>query len=273
MLHSTKKEALPTWYIDTVHVTTLNLNGLRSAIQKDLSGWMKKNEPDVLLMQEVRAFPHPEFFAEMGHLTHWHAAEKPGYSGVAVASKLAPKSVKYGMDRPEFDVEGRVLTVEFDRLIVVSAYVPSGSSGETRQAFKYQFMDVFFDYTRDLIAGLDGRQLIVAGDFNIAHHPIDLKNWKANQKNSGFLPEERAWLSRYLDLGLIDTHRRMLGETAEYTWWSNRGQAYANNVGWRLDYQFSTPLLAEKAHFYHTDRENRLSDHAAVSMKYQFPLT
>ncbi|MFC5598077.1 exodeoxyribonuclease III [Deinococcus cellulosilyticus] len=256
-----------------MHVTTLNLNGLRSAIQKDLSGWITRNDPDILLMQEVRAFPHPEFFDELGYQAHWHAAEKPGYSGVAVASKISPRSVKYGMDRPEFDVEGRVLTVEFDHLTVVSAYVPSGSSGEVRQAFKYRFMDVFFEYTRELLAGLGDRQLIVAGDFNIAHHPIDLKNWKANQKNSGFLPEERAWLTRYLELGLLDTHRRRLGETAEYTWWSNRGQAFANNVGWRLDYQFSTPMLAEKAHFHHTDRENRLSDHAAVSMKYQFPLT
>ncbi|GGJ40692.1 exodeoxyribonuclease III [Deinococcus roseus] len=254
-----------------MHVTTLNLNGLRSAIQKDLSGWIGKNEPDVLLMQEVRAFPHPEFFDDLGYQTHWHVAERPGYSGVALASKVAPRKVTQGMGFPDFDIEGRVLTVEFDALSVVSAYVPSGSSGEIRQAFKYQFMEVFFGYVRDLIAGLEGRELLIAGDFNICHHPIDLKNWRANQKNSGFLPEEREWLTRFLELGLVDTHRKLLGGQAEYTWWSNRGHAYANNVGWRLDYQFTTPALAEKAHFYHTDRENRLSDHAAVSVKYQFP--
>ncbi|WP_245618286.1 exodeoxyribonuclease III [Deinococcus misasensis] len=256
-----------------MHVTTFNLNGLRSAIQKDLSGWISKNEPDLLLMQEVRAFPHPEFFGDLGYQTFWHCAERPGYSGVAIASRTPPLAITCGMEKPDFDFEGRVLTVEFETLKVVSVYVPSGSSGDTRQAFKYQFLDAFHQFTRDLIANLDGKELIVAGDFNIAHQAVDLKNWRSNQKNSGFLPEERLWLSQYLDLGLIDIHRKRLGETAEYTWWSNRGNAYANDVGWRLDYQFCTPNLAEKAFFHHTDRENRLSDHAAFSVKYQFPLT
>nr|WP_221276949.1 exodeoxyribonuclease III [Deinobacterium chartae] len=243
----------------------MNLNGLRSATSKGLLAWLQRESPDVLLLQEVRAEPQPLLFETLGYHSVWFPAERPGYSGVAVLSREEPLEVVRGLGWEEFDLEGRWLHLRFRDFDVASLYVPSGSSGEARQTFKYRFLDALAEHVRRL---LDGRELIIGGDYNIAHREIDLRNWRSNQKNSGFLPEERAWMTQFLDLGLADVHRGLLGERAEYTWWSNRGQAYANDVGWRLDYQLATPGLHSCAVEHAVDRPARLSDHAPLRIRY-----
>lgn len=243
-----------------MNVTTLNLNGIRSAVRKD---WLQAFEawnPDICLLQEVRAEPAPQLFE--GYHSYWHPAEKAGYSGVAIVSKQAAQEVRYGMGIAEFDVEGRVLYADYGPYGVLSVYVPSGSSSDSRLDYKMAFHEALSDYTRSLLH----KPLLVGGDFNVAHRAIDLKNWRGNLKNSGFLPQERAWLDAYLALGLRDSHRSLLGDAAEYTWWSNRGQAYTNNVGWRIDYLLATAHFVPKQH--QVLRTPRFSDHAPLTVWY-----
>nr|WP_245557571.1 exodeoxyribonuclease III [Deinococcus peraridilitoris] len=237
----------------------MNVNGLRSALRKGLLDWLEREQSDVVLLQEVRADPHPEVFAPLGYFSSWSPAQKAGYSGVAVLSRRAPDAVEVGVLHDAYDAEGRVLLTRFGPLQVVSVYVPSGSSGEARQQFKEEFLKHFHAWTRERLAR---GPMLLGGDLNIAHQNIDLKNWRSNQKNSGFLPQERRWLTEYLALGLRDTHRDSLGERAEYTWWSNRGNAYSNDVGWRLDYLLSGGLTLGNVR---ADREARLSDHAPLT--------
>jgi exodeoxyribonuclease-3 len=191
-----------------------------------------------------------------------------------VYTRTAPSDVITGLGVPEFDDEGRYVELRFDKpgrkMSVISCYFPSGSSGEERQAAKYRFLDVIYPHLLQLKGD---REFILVGDVNIAHQEIDLKNWKGNRKNSGFLPEERAWLSRlFEEAGLIDVFRRLNDKAEQYTWWSNRGQAWAKNVGWRLDYHLATPALAEQAHREHIHLEPRFSDHAPLTIDYQFKL-
>lgn len=244
-----------------VTVTTLNACGLRSALRRGLLEWLRAHQPDVLLLQETRCEPLPEAFAELGYHPRWHPAARKGYSGVAILSRRAPDRVTLGLGHPEFDAEGRVLSAHFGPLTVVSAYFPSGSSGPERQAVKERFMAEFLDWSA---ARLAEGPLLIGGDLNVAHSERDLKNWRANQKNSGFLPHERAWLSDLLALGLRDSHRAQLGEASEYTWWSQRGAAYANDVGWRLDYLLCAGLESRRVW---VDRAARLSDHAPVTVE------
>jgi len=204
---------------------------------------------------------------------HFHLAEKKGYSGVGIYSRRAPTQVIAGYGSAEFDAEGRYLEARFDtparKFSIISCYFPSGSSGPDRQQAKYRFLDGFYPALERLVKS--GREFILCGDINIAHREIDLKNWKSNQKNSGFLPEERAWLTRVLDeLGLVDVYRRLRpAATGEaYTWWSNRGQAWANNVGWRLDCHLATPATAALARAESIYKAQRFSDHAPITIDY-----
>ena len=215
-------------------------------------------------------------FERVGDLDgHFHFAEKKGYSGVGMYTKRAPSDVRIGFGCDEFDAEGRYVETRYDtsklKFSVISCYFPSGSSGEERQAAKYRFLERIFPHLVSLRN--EGREYILVGDINIAHHEIDLKNWKGNQKNSGFLPEERAWLTKLItEGGLVDVFRRLNDKAEQYTWWSNRGQAWAKNVGWRLDYHLATPGIAAKARKEHIYLEKRFSDHAPVVIDYDFAL-
>lgn len=247
-------------------VTTLNLNGLRAARRKGLDGWLAQHQPDVLLLQEVRAPAMPAVFAELGYASAWLPARKAGYSGVALACRqpLQLEDVWLGMGHTDMDAEGRLIAARIAGVRFVSVYLPSGTSGPERQGFKDRLL---LDYqvwvTRQLT---QGEPLVIGGDYNIAHNEIDLKNWRANRQNSGFLPHERDWMTAHLASGLSDIHRLHLKEQAEYTWWSNRGQAYANDTGWRIDYLLTAGVSAQKVW---VDRAARLSDHAPLSARIQ----
>jgi exodeoxyribonuclease-3 len=204
---------------------------------------------------------------------YFHHAEKKGYSGVGLYCRREPDRVAAGVGYREADSEGRYLRADFGKLSIISVYLPSGSSGAHRQASKFRFMDHFFPHLKKLAA--EGREVLLCGDWNIAHQEIDLKNWRSNQKNSGFLPEERAWLGRVLDdLGWVDVYRRLHPATTgeAYTWWSNRGQAWAKNVGWRIDYHIATPKLAASAKRAAIFKTQRFSDHAPLTIEYDYPL-
>lgn len=258
-----------------VRVSTLNLNGIRSAWKKGAAEWLSATRPDLLCVQELKAQAADladDMRCVAGLSGHFAYAQKKGYSGVGLYSRLPPNRVIDRLGVEEFDAEGRYVQADFDQLRVVSLYLPSGSSSEERQLAKFRFMEAFLAHLRVLIA--DPLPVLVCGDWNIAHRECDLKNWKSNQKNSGFLPEERAWFGRVLDeLGWVDVYRnRYPDATGEgYTWWSNRGQAWANNVGWRIDYQLASPALAAAAREAQVYRGERFSDHAPLTVDYDIP--
>lgn len=243
--------------VSALKVVTFNVNGLRSALRKGLLDWVQTEQPDVLLLQEVRADPMPD--ALPGYHSAWFAAQKAGYSGVAILSRLPLEDVQLGMPHTEMDAEGRVISARIAGVRFVSVYLPSGSSGEVRQGFKDRILADYQAWVSKLLAS--GEPLVIGGDYNIAHREIDLKNWRGNQKNSGFLPHEREWMTAHLSGGLTDTHRLSLGTEAEYTWWSNRANAYANNVGWRIDYLLAAGVTVRGVR---SDRSVRLSDHAPL---------
>ena len=259
-------------------LTSLNLNGIRSASTKGLEPWLAAHQPDCICVQEVKA-QAPDvagrFETLAGLQGHFHFAEKKGYSGTGVYTRRAPSDVITGFGSPEFDAEGRYTELRFDtpgrRFSIISAYFPSGSSGPERQEAKFRFLDQFYPH---LMALKGQREFILCGDINIAHQEKDLKNWRSNQKNSGFLPEERAWMTRLLaEGGLVDVYRQLQPDTTDacYTWWSNRGQAYANNVGWRLDYHLATPAVAATARTEAIYKGEKFSDHAPITVEYELP--
>jgi exodeoxyribonuclease III len=257
-------------------LTSLNLNGIRSATSKGLEAWLAAARPDCICVQEVKAQHddvHGKFHELAGMQGHFHYAQKKGYSGVAVYTRHEPSDVIMGYGSTEFDAEGRYVELRFDtpqrKMSILSVYFPSGSSGEDRQQAKFRFLDEFYPHLQQLKAQ---REFILCGDVNIAHQQIDLKNWRSNQKNSGFTPEERAWMTKLLtDGGIVDVYRQLEPDTTDtcYTWWSNRGQAYANNVGWRLDYHLATPALAATARTSHIYKEQKFSDHAPITIEYE----
>ena len=262
-----------------MRIISANLNGIRSAATKGFFDWLPTQHADVVCVQELKAQAadlRPEFVACGGLSGAFHYAEKKGYSGVGVYTRQPPQRIIEGLGIPEFDAEGRYIEADYGHLAVISLYQPSGSSSDERQQAKFRFLDVFFPRLQALIQS--GREIIICGDWNIAHKEIDLKNWKSNQKNSGFLPEERAWMSALLAPdtapALIDVYRQLHPEaTAEsYTWWSNRGQAWANNVGWRIDYHVATAALAQRARRASVYKEARFSDHAPLTVEYDFGL-
>jgi len=256
-------------------LTSLNLNGIRSATSKGLEAWISRTAPDCICVQEIKA-QAPDLADRFEHLAgmpgYFHLAEKKGYSGVGVYSRAEPSDVIAGFDGGEFDTEGRYLELRFDtptiKRSIISCYFPSGSSGEERQLAKFRFLALMYPHLQQLKGQ---REFIVCSDVNIAHQAIDLKNWKSNQKNSGFLPEERAWMTKLLNEGgLVDVYRQLHPATTDeaYTWWSNRGQAYAKNVGWRLDYHLATPAWAAKALSVAIYKAEKFSDHAPVTVEY-----
>jgi exodeoxyribonuclease-3 len=257
-----------------MRVITLNVNGIRSAARKGLYRWLAAQKPDVVCLQEIKAHD-ADLDATMRAPRGLHGcfshADKKGYAGVALYSRVRPDSVREGFGVKEFDDEGRYLEARFGKLSVISLYLPSGSSGPHRQASKFRFLGTFLPYLKKLKKS--GRELILCGDWNIAHKEIDLKNWRSNQKNSGFLPEERAWLTRVFDeAGFVDVFRRLNQNPEQYTWWSNRGRAWAKNVGWRIDYQVATPGIAARAVKESIYKRRRFSDHAPLTIDYDYTL-
>ncbi|PKO38894.1 MAG: exodeoxyribonuclease III [Betaproteobacteria bacterium HGW-Betaproteobacteria-6] len=259
-----------------LRIISLNLNGIRSAWSKNVQPWAAAQDADIFCLQELKAqLPDltPEMLAPNGMHAFYHCAEKKGYSGVGIWSRQAPDRVVEGFDGGEFDAEGRYIRADFGNLSVISLYLPSGSSSPERQEAKFRFLDVFFPKMLELRS--EGREVVLCGDWNIAHQAIDLKNWKSNQKNSGFLPEERAWLSRVFDdQGWVDVYRRLYPDAGDscYTWWSNRGQAWAKNVGWRIDYQIATPGIATTAVKAEVYKAARFSDHAPLIVDYDLDM-
>lgn len=264
-------------------LTSLNLNGLRSAASKGLEDWASQIASDCICVQEVKAQAADiagRFEQLAGLQGYFHFAQKKGYSGVGIYTRHAPSKVKTGFGNDEFDAEGRYVELQFDtpkrKLSIVSAYFPSGSSGEERQQAKFRFLDAIEPH---LVALKKRREFVLCGDLNIAHREIDLKNWKGNLKNSGFLPEERQWMTTLLEQGrggggLVDVYRSLHPEVGEeaYTWWSNRGQAYAKNVGWRIDYHLATPGVAATARAASVYKAQRFSDHAPLTVDYGLTL-
>ena len=262
--------------VSMLKIISANLNGIRSATSKGFLDWLPAQDADFVCMQELKA-QAPDMTAAMlnpeGYYGYFHYAEKKGYSGVGIYARQQPLQVIQGLGVPEIDAEGRYIELVYEGLSVVSVYLPSGSSGEHRQVAKFAFMEHFYKHLADLAQC--GRKVVICGDWNIAHQEIDLKNWKGNLKNSGFLPEERAWMSAVLEeLRWVDVYRRLHPETTgdAYTWWSNRGQAWAKNVGWRIDYHVATPCIAEYARTAAIYKEARFSDHAPLTIAYDWAL-
>ena len=278
-------------------LTSLNLNGIRSAATKGLQDWVAQSMPDCICVQELKAQATDisDRFEEIaGNKGYFHFAEKKGYSGVGIYTRHEPSDVIVGCGSAEFDAEGRYVELRFDsparqhspKLSIISCYFPSGSSGEERQAAKFRFLAEIYPRLLALKrCGGDNREFVLCGDINIAHQEIDLKNFKGNRKNSGFLPEERAWMTELLRQGaapdspaqgggMVDVYRQLHPETTgeAYTWWSNRGQAYANNVGWRLDYQLATPGFGATAQSAAIHKARRFSDHAPLTIDYDWRL-
>jgi exodeoxyribonuclease-3 len=258
-------------------LVTLNLNGLRSAAKKGFMAWADAAAPDCMGVQELKAQADDVAgtLDRIGPMQgHFHFAQKKGYSGVGLYLKKPPSAVITGFGAPEFDDEGRWVEARYDsarrKFSLISCYFPSGSSSEERQAAKFRFLKKMYPHLRALKAE---REFILMGDVNIAHQAIDLKNWKGNQKNSGFLPEERAWLDQLFgECGLVDVFRTLDPRPEQYTWWSNRGQAWAKNVGWRIDYHLATPAVAATAKRASIYLDERFSDHAPLTIDYAWTL-
>lgn len=253
-------------------IATLNLNGIRAAQRKGFFEWLSETKPDVICLQELKAqldqIQDPIYWPK-GYHCYYHPAEKKGYSGVAIFSRKQPDSVIDTMNWTTADVEGRYIELVFGKLHVASIYLPSGTSGDERQTIKYQCMDKLRAKMQQQIES--GHDHILCADWNIAHTKKDIRNWQSNQKNSGFLPDERAWLDQlYVDDGWIDAYRLVNQEPYQYSWWSNRGRAWTNNVGWRIDYQLVTPSLKDSIQSAEIYKQQRFSDHAPVLIEYNY---
>jgi exodeoxyribonuclease-3 len=251
-------------------IITLNVNGVRSAHRKGFYTWMLRQRADVVCLQETKAHREQldaEILAPAGYHAYFNSAHKKGYSGVALFARRRPDRVLTELGWPQADTEGRFLQADYGDLSVVSIYLPSGSSGPERQAVKFDFLERFMPVVKKLRR--QKRQYILCGDWNIAHKEIDLKNWRSNRKNSGFLPEERAWMDELFGrAGMVDAFRCVNQAPEQYTWWSNRGQAWAKNVGWRIDYQIITPGLKDRVRRAEIYKDQRFSDHAPLIMDY-----
>ena len=253
-------------------VISFNANGIRAAARKGFYEWLQSQNADFVCVQETKAQIHqlqidPIFFPQDYHCDYFDAIKK-GYSGVAIYARKKPVRIQKGIGYGYCDDEGRYIQFDYANLSVISLYLPSGTSGDGRQAVKYDFLARFAEHMLELKAS--GRELIICGDYNIAHKKIDLKNWRGNQKNSGFLPEERAWLDQVFGpMGFIDAFRVHNQQEEQYTWWSNRRQAWEKNVGWRIDYQVITPGLANAVIETSIYRDIKFSDHAPLLIEYQ----
>lgn len=251
-------------------IITLNINGVRAGKRKGFFEWLAQIDADIICLQEIKAQNHQltdTVFHPENYHCHYFCAERPGYSGVAIYAKQKPINVQEGLGFELADSEGRYLQFDFERFSIASLYLPSGSHNEDRQALKYDFMDRFETIMNEFKQ--QKREFIICGDWNIAHKKIDIKNWRGNQKNSGFLPEERAWLDKLFDeMGFVDAFRQVNQQEHQYTWWSNRGRAWDNNVGWRIDYHITTPGLHDKVNEASIYKQQRFSDHAPLIIDY-----
>jgi exodeoxyribonuclease III len=254
-------------------IISYNVNGIRAAIKKGFVEWLKATDADVVCLQETKAYKSQvplALFEDMGYSTYWQSAEKAGYSGVAIFSKIEPKYVQYGYEDETAipDPEGRVLRLDFEEMSVMSVYMPSGSSGEDRQKFKMRWTEQFIDYSQYLLKNKP--HLLICGDYNICHQPIDIHNPKSNAKTSGFLPEERELLGKFIEGGFVDTFRHLNQEPHHYTWWSQRGTAREKNLGWRIDYQMLSKNLENNLQRALILGEAKHSDHCPIMVEVAF---
>ena len=252
-------------------IFTYNVNGIRAALRKDFSSWLKVVNPDIICLQEIKANPEQfeaSVFTDLGYHCFWNPAEKKGYSGVAILTKTKPKHVEYDCGIKEIDFEGRILRADFDRFSVVSAYFPSGSSGDMRQEFKMKFLTQFQNYVN--VLKKDFPNLVISGDYNICHKAIDIHNPQRNKNTSGFLPEEREWMSEFIASGFTDSFRHLNPEPHNYSWWSYRGNARAKNLGWRIDYNMISENLLSNLSRSAILSQAHHSDHCPVLVELEF---
>lgn len=249
-------------------IISYNVNGIRSAMNKGFVDWLKEENPDIIGLQEIKAQEKdvdPAVFQDLGYELYWFPAVKKGYSGVAIFTKIKPKSVKYGMGLNKYDDEGRMIQADFEGFSFISSYFPSGTTGDVRQDFKYEFLDDIYGYMQDLRK--DNPTLILSGDYNICHKPIDIHNPVSNKNSSGFLPEERAWMDKFTDSGFIDTFRHFNPAPHQYTWWSFRANSRAKNLGWRIDYHMATKELQNKLKSAVILSDVKHSDHCPIVLE------
>ncbi|MDA9554806.1 exodeoxyribonuclease III [Pelobium sp.] len=253
-------------------IISYNVNGIRAAINKEWFAWLQATDADIVCLQEIKATPDQiadiVILENLGYKHYWYPAEKKGYSGTAIFSKIEPKHVEYGCGIEDYDREGRVIRADFDHFSIISAYFPSGSSGDERQTFKYKFLDDFADYIAQL--KLAYPKLVISGDYNICHRPIDIHNPKSNANSSGFLPEEREWMEKFINSGFIDTFRHFNQDPHHYTWWSYRAGARAKNLGWRIDYHLATKDLEANLKRAAILPEAKHSDHCPILLELSF---
>ncbi len=258
-----------------MRIISVNVNGIRAAYRKNFFIWLQKQDADIVCIQETKAQVdqlNDEIIKPKGYFSYFNSAVKKGYSGVAIYSQIEPEKIIGKIGWKDADIEGRFIQANFGKLSVISLYLPSGSSSEERQAIKFDFLERFTPVLKKMRR--QKREYIICGDWNIAHKKIDIKNWKGNQKNSGFLPEEREWMdSLFDDIGMVDAFRVVNQQEEQYTWWSNRGQAWAKNVGWRIDYQVVTPGLKNKIKTASIYKDERFSDHAPLIVDYSIGLS
>ena len=258
-----------------MRIISVNVNGIRAAYRKNFFTWLQKQNADIVCVQETKAQVDQltdEIIKPKGYFSYFNSAVKKGYSGVAIYSQIEPDKIIGKIGWKDADIEGRFIQANFGKLSVISLYLPSGSSSEERQAIKFDFLERFTPVLKKMRR--QKREYIICGDWNIAHKKIDIKNWKGNQKNSGFLPEEREWMSSLFDdIGMVDAFRVVNQQEEQYTWWSNRGQAWAKNVGWRIDYQVVTPGLKNKIKTASIYKDERFSDHAPLIVDYSIGLS
>lgn len=247
---------------------TYNVNGLRAALSKGFIQWLQASNADMVCLQEIKiadADLDKSIFSDLGYHTYCMHADKKGYSGVAILTKIKPNQIIYGCEISKYDCEGRVIRADFDDFSLMSVYMPSGSSGEIRQAFKMEWLYDFYEYIEKLKKVKPN--LIISGDYNICHQPIDIHNPRSNKNSSGFLPEERAWISKFLEMGFIDTFRYFNQEPHNYTWWSYRFRAREKNLGWRIDYHMATEVLRDSLQRASILSEAKHSDHCPVLLE------
>jgi exodeoxyribonuclease III len=252
-------------------IISYNLNGIRAAMGKNLLDWIKVVDPDIICIQESKAQPDqiPQMDFEMaGYHAYWFSAQKKGYSGVGIITKQLPDKVVYGMNNKKYDDEGRVIRADYGDISVISVYHPSGTTGDVRQGFKYEWLDDFLDYVNELKK--TSPNLIIAGDYNICHKPIDIHDPIRNANSSGFLPEERAWMSKFINSGFVDSFRHFNQEPHQYTWWSFRSNARAKNLGWRIDYLMVSQPLKDKMRRALILPEAKHSDHCPAVLEIDF---
>lgn len=253
-------------------IITYNVNGIRSAFSKNWLGWLQATDADVICLQEIKASPDQLvdllLLEQMGYQHYWNPAQKKGYSGTAIFTKQTPTHIEYGCGIEDYDCEGRIIRVDFEECSVMSAYFPSGSSGEERQEFKFRFLDDFQAYINKLT--IDYPRMVISGDYNICHRPIDIHNPKSNSNSSGFLPAEREWMENFINSGFIDSFRHFNSEPHQYTWWSFRANARNKNLGWRIDYNMVSKELGDHLKRATILPEARHSDHCPVMLELSF---